>query len=281
MIRLLLASCVVALAATACGSTAPPAATVGDSEISQSELDDDVAAVAALQEEAVEQGQATPEDTISLPASREDVASVLSRRIWVVSFEDAIAEAGGTVPAVDDELTPEHISELIQVLAATELDVDPEAPIDTVLDRFPVDVQPVCASHILVASADEATAVVGRLDGGEDFAAVATEVSTDQGSAVNGGALGCAPPRSYVAEFRDALIALEDGSRSAPVQTEFGFHIINREGVDTADVTTRDLLGFAASDIAIGVLREADVDVLERLGSWDAEAEPPQVVVRL
>ena len=281
MIRLLLSSCVLVLLATACGSTAPPAATVGDSDISQSQLDDDVVAVATLQEEAVESGQASPEDTITLPASREAVASVLSRRIWVLTFEQAIDAAGGTAPDVDEELTPEHISELIQVLAATELDVDPEAPIDSVLESFPAEVQPVCASHILVATAEEATEVVGRLDGGEDFAVVATELSTDQGSAANGGALGCAPPLSYVAEFRDALVGLSDGSRSEPVQTQFGFHIISRDGVDTAEVTTRDLLNFAASDIAIDVLREAEVDVLERLGTWDAEADPPQVVVRL
>jgi parvulin-like peptidyl-prolyl isomerase len=150
-----------------------------------------------------------------------------------------------------------------------------------VLDSVPADVIPVCASHILVATADEADAVVARLDDGEDFATVASEVSTDTGSGAAGGSLGCNAPAQYVAEFRDALIGLEDGARSGPVESQFGFHIISREGVDTSSVTTADVIGLAARDIAIGALQDADVDVLERLGTWDVEANPPQVIVRL
>lgn len=82
--------------------------------------------------------------------------------------------------------------------------------------------------HILVA--DEATAnqVVARLNAGEDFAAVAAQMSTDPGSKDKGGALGDVPSQNsgFVPEFETAMNALAVGQISAPVKTQFGYHII-------------------------------------------------------
>lgn len=87
----------------------------------------------------------------------------------------------------------------------------------------------VTASHILVKTEAEAKAVRARLDKGEDFAAIAKEVSTDKSSAVNGGSLGEASPTKYVQPFRDALASMKAGDISAPVKSEFGYHIIRLE----------------------------------------------------
>lgn len=86
----------------------------------------------------------------------------------------------------------------------------------------------VCASHILVATEDEANAVIERIDGGEDFAAVAQEVSTDTGSGANGGDPGCTNPTNYAywPEFADAILSGEIGQLTGPVETAFGFHVI-------------------------------------------------------
>lgn len=78
-------------------------------------------------------------------------------------------------------------------------------------------------------SADErkkADAALKRVQGGEDFAKVASEVSQDPGSKDKGGDLGFAPKGSYVPEFETAAYKLKLGEVSGIVETQFGFHII-------------------------------------------------------
>ena len=81
------------------------------------------------------------------------------------------------------------------------------------------------ASHILVATEEQAKDLKAQLDGGADFAALATANSTD-GSAAGGGDLGWFGPGMMVKPFEDAVIALQPGQISAPVQTQFGWHLI-------------------------------------------------------
>ena len=83
------------------------------------------------------------------------------------------------------------------------------------------------ASHILVETEEEARAVIAELDGGADFAELAKERSTGP-SGPNGGDLGFFGPGRMVPAFDAAARALEVGSYSKePVQTQFGFHVIN------------------------------------------------------
>ena len=63
-------------------------------------------------------------------------------------------------------------------------------------------------------------------DGGEDFATVARELSTDESTAANGGDLGWFTHEEMVAPFAEAAFALEPGAISEPVETEFGWHVI-------------------------------------------------------
>ena len=85
------------------------------------------------------------------------------------------------------------------------------------------------ASHILVATEEEANAVKAELDGGADFATLAKEKSTDPGAA-NGGDLGFFGKGMMVAPFEEAAFALtEVGQVSAPVQSQFGWHVIRLE----------------------------------------------------
>lgn len=95
----------------------------------------------------------------------------------------------------------------------------------------------VLVQHILVA--DEATAqtVEERLQNGEDFAKVAAEVSTDPGSASNGGYYDWAPASNYVPEFRDATLTQEIGVIGPPVKTQFGYHIIRVIGRQELPIT--------------------------------------------
>jgi len=84
------------------------------------------------------------------------------------------------------------------------------------------------ARHILVASEEEARAVVARLEAGEDFVAVAQDVSIGP-SGADGGDLGYFTADRMVPEFSDAAFALEPGAISDPIQSEFGWHVIKVE----------------------------------------------------
>jgi peptidyl-prolyl cis-trans isomerase C len=82
------------------------------------------------------------------------------------------------------------------------------------------------ARHILVSSEDEAKAVIEQLDGGADFAEVAKETSVGP-SGPAGGDLGFISREQVVPEFAEAAFALDAGETSqAPVQTQFGWHVI-------------------------------------------------------
>lgn len=82
------------------------------------------------------------------------------------------------------------------------------------------------AAHILVATGAEALAVKARLDAGEDFAALAQELSTDTGSGANGGDLGWFTAGMMVPEFEAAVVGATPGVVTAPVQSQFGWHLV-------------------------------------------------------
>lgn len=85
------------------------------------------------------------------------------------------------------------------------------------------------ARHILVATEDEAKAVIAALDKGGDFAALAKEKSTDSNKD-EGGDLGFFGRGRMVPEFEEAAFALKAGEYTkAPVKTQFGYHIIKLE----------------------------------------------------
>ncbi|KIC40875.1 peptidylprolyl isomerase [Ruegeria sp. ANG-S4] len=81
------------------------------------------------------------------------------------------------------------------------------------------------ASHILVETEEEAKAIKAQLDDGADFAELAQEKSTGP-SGPNGGALGWFGKGRMVPEFEAAVLELEKGQVSEPVQTQFGWHIV-------------------------------------------------------
>ena len=80
--------------------------------------------------------------------------------------------------------------------------------------------------HILVDEEDKALAAITALGDGESFAALARAISTDPGSAARGGELGEAYVGNYVAEFRRAIENAEIGDIVGPVESEFGYHVL-------------------------------------------------------
>ena len=92
------------------------------------------------------------------------------------------------------------------------------------------------ARHILVDSKESADAIIVKLQGGGDFAKLASSESKDS-SASNGGDLGWFSPQTMVKPFADAVVALEKGKFTPqPVQSEFGWHVILLEDVRSPEV---------------------------------------------
>ena len=81
------------------------------------------------------------------------------------------------------------------------------------------------ASHIIVATEEEAQALRVQLDEGADFAELARANSTD-GAATNGGSLGWFGLGAMVPEFEQAVTAMEVGDVAGPLQTQFGWHLV-------------------------------------------------------
>ncbi|MEM8904157.1 MAG: peptidylprolyl isomerase [Actinomycetota bacterium] len=141
-----------------------------------------------------------------------------------------------------------------------------------------------CSRHILFDTADEEGAIAARerlVDGGEDFAELAIELSTGP-SGPNGGDLGCGDPSQFVPEFAEALVALEPGEISEPVMTDFGWHVILADGDrDFADVEVEATQAWqtesqeALVEPLTALTTEADVTLAPEYGTWDGTGIRP------
>ena len=104
-----------------------------------------------------------------------------------------------------------------------------EEAIQAAYDTFVADSasrEQVTASHILVETEEEARAVIEQLNDGADFAELAREKSTGP-SGPNGGSLGAFGRGQMVPAFEAAAFSMPVGGYSAnPVQTQFGWHVI-------------------------------------------------------
>ncbi len=95
------------------------------------------------------------------------------------------------------------------------------------------------ASHILVKTEAEALELVSILNDGADFAETAREKSTGP-SGPSGGSLGWFGKGAMVPEFEAAVTALAVNEISAPVQTQFGWHVIRLNDLRDLPVPTLD-----------------------------------------
>ena len=146
------------------------------------------------------------------------------------------------------------------------------------------DLNLICTRHILVTTEAESQDIVDRLAAGEDFSALAAELSLD-GSGANGGDIGCISETAMVSGFVEPYTAVAltapIGEVNEPFQSEFGFHVMV---VDSRTEQTFDELRLQleqqlsderAGDLVNGwfetVMGAADVVIDERYGTWQTE----------
>jgi len=145
-----------------------------------------------------------------------------------------MAEAGSKKNLQDDP-TFEQRMKTYRRLALSELFFEKdirgavtEAEAKKVYEQRVAEFQPqlqVRARHILVEKEEEAQDIIERLGKGEDFAKLAKEHSKDAGAEA-GGDLGYFGKGDMVKPFDEAVFALEVNKVSQPVQTQFGWHVV-------------------------------------------------------
>jgi len=140
-------------------------------------------------------------------------------------------------------------------------DDDVRARYDKEIAAMPPQVE-VRARHILVKTKEEAEAIIKKLEGGAKFEDLAKESSTD-GTASNGGDLGYFTEGQMVPEFEKAAFALKPGEYTKePVQSQFGFHVIQLEDRRTKQPPAFDQVKDQIRSI---IMRERYVETVKKL----------------
>lgn len=188
-----------------------------------------------VKQQAERSGQALP------PGIEEQLREeIITREVFM---QEAMNRGLDKAPGFQAKMELARQSVLINELLAHEQQANPvtEADAKAEYERIVAAQAPAAGSkefkarHILVESEDEAKALIAKIKGGASFEALAQAESKDPGSGAQGGDLGWASPASYVPEFSAAMEQLEKGQMSeAPVQSQFGFHIIQVDDVREA-----------------------------------------------
>lgn len=126
--------------------------------------------------------------------------------------------------------------------------------------------------HILVDDEEKAIAALAALQAGESFAALASAISTDSGSGIRGGELGESFIGNYVRPFREAIESAEIGALVGPVESEFGFHILQVRHKEERSGADQDSQRERARQTELNdlqeQLREANSGSIEIYDSW-------------
>jgi parvulin-like peptidyl-prolyl isomerase len=283
---------VAALSVVAAGcSSADIAATVDDSEITESE---------------VLRIRVGTEDDVSVSAEvfRNDLSRLIFTESMLSAAEHDFGLTGLDTPEVKDaylaSLDPAEQQYLVSIQSNDPTFTD--AAVDTAVTALVVRTEvrtalvstedvlvdvwqnerhlliEVCVSHVLVGTQDEAIDVLGRLDAGENLKDIANEVSLDTFSV--DGIVACpASPAVFVEPFATVVATAPVGVPTGPVETEFGWHVIvidSRESPQTIEELAADPVRWVPSDTVDfhwsswlnDVVDRASIKVRSDIGMW-------------
>lgn len=141
----------------------------------------------------------------------------------------------------------------------------------------------VCARHVLVATEEEALAAKERIEAGEDFGAVADDVSLDTASP--GGELPCPTAATALLEpFGTNAATAPIGELTGPFQTPAGWHLLivdDRATPSSVDEVLADPGAWVSRDLVLAewsvwldaAVAAADIEVASQVGTWFPEAD--------
>ncbi len=173
------------------------------------------------EETTEEETAAEPEPTVALPTP-----TVLSDEEYQTQLVDYLSYINSFA-----DVTEEELHWMIQA------DLYQEKLMDALADEIETEEDQVWARHILVATEEETAQIYERLEAGELFADLAVEISTDQGSGALGGDLGWFGEGQMVEQFETAAFDLEIGEISEPVESNFGWHVIQVLGREVRHIS--------------------------------------------
>lgn len=307
-LRLAVASTVLSLGLvlSACGSSASPAASVGESEITDAQVTHEAdlfSFLAALNQSPC--GTKEGDETEESACNRFALSNLIQQR-FVQDFAGAEQlvvsdkEVSDVIGTLDSQLGKAKVDDELQKQSLTRADLDGLARsvllFQKVEERIAADqlgdeqlqklyreqilgFTTVQVDHILVKTEAQANDVYRQVTrpGFDEkaFLALAKKVSIDPGVDQNSGSLGSAVASTYVPEFGQAAAALEPGEISQPVQSQFGWHVIrlNQKQVTPFAQAKQSLVQDQQTTIFNDWLRkQADdqgVDVNPRYGRFD------------
>jgi parvulin-like peptidyl-prolyl isomerase len=144
-------------------------------------------------------------------------------------------------------------------------------------DQVPTEAEQFNVSHIQVDTEEEAQTAMERLGAGEDFALVASEVSTDTFTAANGGELGWLMEGDLASQYgsavEEAALSLSPGAYSQPISSTVGFQIILVNEREVRPLS-KSRLGSLQQQAYFDWLQEArTAEGVKTL--WEADMAPP------
>jgi parvulin-like peptidyl-prolyl isomerase len=227
-------------------------------------------------------------DELTIEVTEEDVQEQREEVIEQVGGEEAFDEL-----VEQNNLSEEEIGTQLRRLSLTEQVTEAlgqeieitDAEVEEYYEQNQARYGPTAiARHILTEDEDTAQQAMDRLENGEDFADVAEDVSTDPGSAQQGGELGPLTQGQTVPEFDEAVFSAPVGEVVGPIETDFGFHILEVTEREEEGQPLEEVEGEIRQELAQGQqatlvqtflqerAQEADVEVNPRFGEWDGEA---------
>lgn len=310
-VRLLAFAALLSLLLAACGSEGSPnaAATVNGEEVTIAEVEERYETISANEQFAeqlaadedgalaeqvqariltdliesalVEQGARD----LGVEITEEDVEARREQLIEEVGgqeqFDQIVEESGLDAAQITDQIRDLTLREQVQEALTADVEIA-DADVEEFFEQYrDTRFTTAEARHILVETEDEADEIISRLDDGEDFAELAQSESIDTGSGEQGGDLGEFGRGQMVPEFEEAVFSAEIGEVVGPVESQFGFHIIevqSRNEPELADVEeeiraelSQGQEGEAVQNWLTEQRENAEITVNPRFGEWDAE----------
>jgi parvulin-like peptidyl-prolyl isomerase len=311
----LVAIAALSVAAAGCSAVRPAALSVNGDDISQSSVDRELSAIA--DNSGLRQRVSATDGTIrssgaavwltQLVAQEVVDREVARRRITVTPSDRQLGQTqaesffgGFDVFARFPKWFRDRVTErfarqqaLFREIGTPATDNDVLTAYNTTITRL----QAQCPSgrfvqHILAPTREQAVNIAIEIAGGSSFEDVARRRSTDDVSGADGGELGCLDGQQFTPPFAQAASTTPLDRVSAPVQTEFGWHLVlvrNTVPFAVLEPALRQQLAQENPDAQrrlIALVSRADVDVDPRYGRWVVRGgrgtvEPPRGAQRL